>query len=64
MEKPSFIGETVASNVAGNTERYVKKFNSLVSTHRFLKLRQWNTRIEVLKLYYDFYNMLGILKVI
>ena len=61
MEKPSSIGETVASNVAGNTERYVKKFNSLVSTHRFLRFVLWNTRIEVLKQYYSFYNMLGIL---
>ena len=30
----------------GNTERYVEKSNSLVSTYRFLKLKLWDTRIE------------------
>ena len=44
--KLGFIGETVTENDDGNTERYVKKFNSLVSTYRFLKSNQWNTRIE------------------
>ena len=52
LKNLALIGETLTRDGEGNTERYVRKLNSLVSTHKAsnltIKLAR-STRMEVLQ---------------